>query len=130
MTAYEKVRNALEEEADSVQGYLDGQDGAKNYLVGNVMQATGGSVDPAEAQELIDAVIDEESVEWPVTFTVYRRPVDVTTVRERLAGEVPNWEHDCIPSQVDDPTTYEFGFEVTVAEDGNVKIEEMEDEEE
>lgn len=124
---YEKVRNALEEEADSVQDYNDGQDGAKNYLIGKVMQATGGSVDPSEAQGLIDTVIAKESVEWPVTFAVYRRPVSVTTVREGLAGELPTWDHGQIPDQVDDPTAYEFGFEVTVEEDGGVEVEVIED---
>lgn len=120
---YDTVKEILEEEPESVQDLLDGEDGAENYLVGQVMQATGGQADPQEAVSLIKEVIHKERVEWPVTFTVHRRPVSKTTVGERLATDLPSWLHDEIPRELEDPSPYEFEFEVTVYKDGSLEVE-------
>jgi len=42
------VEAAIEENPGAVADYRDGEDGALNYLVGQVMSATGGSADPGE----------------------------------------------------------------------------------
>ena len=47
------VREAIEENPDAVQDYHDGEDGALNFLVGQVMGATGGSADPGTVNELL-----------------------------------------------------------------------------
>ncbi|MFB6206230.1 MAG: Asp-tRNA(Asn)/Glu-tRNA(Gln) amidotransferase subunit GatB [Haloglomus sp.] len=47
------VRTAIEENPDAVADYHDGEEGALNFLVGQVMQATGGSADPATVNELL-----------------------------------------------------------------------------
>jgi len=47
------VEQALDENPDAVADYHDGEGGALNYLVGQVMQATGGSADPAEVNQLL-----------------------------------------------------------------------------
>ncbi|MFB6146268.1 MAG: Asp-tRNA(Asn)/Glu-tRNA(Gln) amidotransferase subunit GatB [Halobacteriaceae archaeon] len=54
------VAAAVEENPGAVQDYHDGEDGALNFLVGQVMQATGGSADPGEVNErLRDYLADE-----------------------------------------------------------------------
>lgn len=124
---YETVKVVLEQESDSVNDYLDGEEGAKNFLVGKVMQETGGAADPGDANRLIDEVLDAEEPDWPVTFEVWRRPVDRDTLMERLAGEVPQWCHDEIPDSPHDPTAFSFGFEVTVHLGGHVEIDIIEE---
>ena len=47
------VQQAIEENPDAVADYRAGESGALNFLVGQVMQATGGSDDPAEVNELL-----------------------------------------------------------------------------
>jgi aspartyl-tRNA(Asn)/glutamyl-tRNA(Gln) amidotransferase subunit B len=47
------VRQAIEENPDAVADYRAGESGALNFLVGQVMQATGGSADPADVNELL-----------------------------------------------------------------------------
>ncbi len=47
------VQQAIEENPDAVADYRAGESGALNFLVGQVMQATGGSADPAEVNELL-----------------------------------------------------------------------------
>ena len=47
------VEQAIEENPDAVADYHDGEDGALNYLVGQVMQATGGSADPGQVNKLL-----------------------------------------------------------------------------
>ncbi|GAB3688575.1 Asp-tRNA(Asn)/Glu-tRNA(Gln) amidotransferase subunit GatB [Salinarchaeum chitinilyticum] len=47
------VETAIEENPDAVADYHDGDDGALNFLVGQVMQATGGSADPGTVNELL-----------------------------------------------------------------------------
>jgi len=47
------VEAAVEENPDAVDDYHDGDDGAINFLVGQVMGATGGSADPGEVNRLL-----------------------------------------------------------------------------
>jgi aspartyl-tRNA(Asn)/glutamyl-tRNA(Gln) amidotransferase subunit B len=47
------VREAIEENPDAVSDYHDGEDGAINFLVGQVMGKTGGSADPGDVNELL-----------------------------------------------------------------------------
>jgi aspartyl-tRNA(Asn)/glutamyl-tRNA(Gln) amidotransferase subunit B len=45
------VKSALDENPGAVEDYHSGEDGAINFLVGQVMQRTGGSADPSEVNE-------------------------------------------------------------------------------
>ena len=47
------VAAAIDENPDAVSDYHDGEDGALNFLVGQVMQETGGSADPGEVNQLL-----------------------------------------------------------------------------
>ncbi|MFB6110962.1 MAG: Asp-tRNA(Asn)/Glu-tRNA(Gln) amidotransferase subunit GatB [Halobacteriaceae archaeon] len=47
------VEDAIDENPDAVSDYHDGEEGALNYLVGQVMQATGGSADPGTVNQLL-----------------------------------------------------------------------------
>jgi len=47
------VADAIDENPDAVEDYHDGEDGALNFLVGQVMQKTGGSADPGQVNELL-----------------------------------------------------------------------------
>ncbi|QDX39728.1 Asp-tRNA(Asn)/Glu-tRNA(Gln) amidotransferase subunit GatB [Salarchaeum sp. JOR-1] len=47
------VEAAIEENPDAVEDYEDGDEGALNFLVGQVMQKTGGSADPGQVNELL-----------------------------------------------------------------------------
>jgi len=47
------VEAAIEANPDAVADYHDGEDGAINFLVGQVMQRTGGSADPGEVNRLL-----------------------------------------------------------------------------
>jgi len=47
------VEAAIEENPDAVDDYHSGEDGAINFLVGQVMQKTGGSADPGEVNGLL-----------------------------------------------------------------------------
>ena len=47
------VGDALEANPEAVEDYHAGEDGALNYLVGQVMAATGGSADPGTVNELL-----------------------------------------------------------------------------
>ena len=49
------VAEAIEENPEAVEDYRAGEDGALNYLVGQVMQATGGSADPGTVNEKLRA---------------------------------------------------------------------------
>ncbi len=53
------VREAIEDNPGAVEDYHAGEDGALNFLVGQVMGATGGSADPGEVNELLRAELDE-----------------------------------------------------------------------
>ncbi|PSP76238.1 Asp-tRNA(Asn)/Glu-tRNA(Gln) amidotransferase GatCAB subunit B [Halobacteriales archaeon QS_1_68_20] len=45
------VEAAIDENPDAVSDYHDGEDGAINFLVGQVMQKTGGSADPGDVNQ-------------------------------------------------------------------------------
>ncbi|MUV86634.1 Asp-tRNA(Asn)/Glu-tRNA(Gln) amidotransferase subunit GatB [Natronomonas sp. CBA1123] len=47
------VESAIEANPDAVEDYHAGEDGALNFLVGQVMQETGGSADPGTVNELL-----------------------------------------------------------------------------
>ena len=47
------VADAIEENPDAVEDFHAGEGGALNFLVGQVMQKTGGSADPGQANELL-----------------------------------------------------------------------------
>jgi aspartyl-tRNA(Asn)/glutamyl-tRNA(Gln) amidotransferase subunit B len=47
------VVEAIEDNPEAVEDYHAGEEGALNFLVGQVMQATGGSADPATVNELL-----------------------------------------------------------------------------
>ena len=49
----EAVTDAVADNPDAVEDYYDGEDGALNFLVGQVMQATGGSADPGTVNKLL-----------------------------------------------------------------------------
>ena len=53
------VREAIEENPGAVADYHDGEDGALNYLVGQVMGATGGAADPGTVNERLRAALAE-----------------------------------------------------------------------
>jgi aspartyl-tRNA(Asn)/glutamyl-tRNA(Gln) amidotransferase subunit B len=47
------VEDAITANPDAVADYHDGEDGALNFLVGQVMQQTGGSADPGDVNQLL-----------------------------------------------------------------------------
>ena len=47
------VEEAIEENPDAVEDYHAGEGGAINFLVGQVMQKTGGSADPGQVNEML-----------------------------------------------------------------------------
>ncbi|MFB6271029.1 MAG: Asp-tRNA(Asn)/Glu-tRNA(Gln) amidotransferase subunit GatB, partial [Halobacterium sp.] len=49
----EAVEEAIEENPDAVEDYHEGEEGALNFLVGQVMQKTGGRADPGQVNELL-----------------------------------------------------------------------------
>jgi len=52
------VSDAIEENPDAVADYREGQDGAINFLVGQVMQKTGGSADPGDVNAALRAELE------------------------------------------------------------------------
>ncbi|ACV12895.1 glutamyl-tRNA(Gln) amidotransferase, B subunit [Halorhabdus utahensis DSM 12940] len=53
------VEEAIEENPDAVSDYHDGGGGAINFLVGQVMQKTGGSADPGDVNQLLRAELED-----------------------------------------------------------------------
>jgi aspartyl-tRNA(Asn)/glutamyl-tRNA(Gln) amidotransferase subunit B len=53
------VAEAIEENPDAVEDYHAGEGGALNFLVGQVMQKTGGSADPGSVNQLLRERLDE-----------------------------------------------------------------------
>jgi aspartyl-tRNA(Asn)/glutamyl-tRNA(Gln) amidotransferase subunit B len=47
------VSEAIAENPDAVEDYRGGEEGALNFLVGQVMQKTGGSADPGQVNQLL-----------------------------------------------------------------------------
>ncbi|PSQ57715.1 Asp-tRNA(Asn)/Glu-tRNA(Gln) amidotransferase GatCAB subunit B [Halobacteriales archaeon SW_8_68_21] len=52
------VAAAIDENPDAVSDYHNGDEGAINFLVGQVMQATGGSADPGQVNGLLREELD------------------------------------------------------------------------
>ena len=52
------VEEAIDENPDAVEDYESGDDGAINFLVGQVMQKTGGSADPGDVNQLLRTELD------------------------------------------------------------------------
>jgi aspartyl-tRNA(Asn)/glutamyl-tRNA(Gln) amidotransferase subunit B len=53
------VAEAIEENPEAVEDYHAGEGGAINFLVGQVMQTTGGSADPGDVNTLLRERLDE-----------------------------------------------------------------------
>jgi len=53
------VEAAIDENPEAVADFQDGEDGALNFLVGQVMQATGGSADPGDVNQRLRAELEE-----------------------------------------------------------------------
>ncbi|WP_276300258.1 Asp-tRNA(Asn)/Glu-tRNA(Gln) amidotransferase subunit GatB [Halorussus lipolyticus] len=53
------VTEAIEENPDAVEDYHTGEGGALNFLVGQVMQKTGGSADPGSVNQMLRERLDE-----------------------------------------------------------------------
>jgi aspartyl-tRNA(Asn)/glutamyl-tRNA(Gln) amidotransferase subunit B len=53
------VVEAIDENPDAVEDYHDGEGGAINFLVGQVMQKTGGSADPGDVNERLRAELEQ-----------------------------------------------------------------------
>jgi len=53
------VDEAIDENPDAVEDYYAGEDGAINYLVGQVMQKTGGSADPGDVNRMLREALDD-----------------------------------------------------------------------
>ncbi|WP_224332582.1 Asp-tRNA(Asn)/Glu-tRNA(Gln) amidotransferase subunit GatB [Haloprofundus halobius] len=53
------VEEAIEENPDAVEDYHSGEGGALNFLVGQVMQKTGGSADPGSVNGMLRERLDE-----------------------------------------------------------------------
>ena len=53
------VAEAIEENPDAVEDYHAGEGGAINFLVGQVMQKTGGSADPGDVNQKLRKRLDE-----------------------------------------------------------------------
>jgi len=52
------VADAIDANPDAVEDYYAGEDGALNFLVGQVMAQTGGSADPGQVNELLREQLD------------------------------------------------------------------------
>jgi len=52
------VEEAIEENPDAVSDYHEGDEGAINFLVGQVMQKTGGSADPGQVNGMLREKLD------------------------------------------------------------------------
>ncbi|MFB6147272.1 MAG: hypothetical protein ABEJ66_00150, partial [Candidatus Nanohaloarchaea archaeon] len=50
----EVVGSVIEENQDAVEDYRSGEEGAMNYLVGQVMQQSGGKADPKTVREKLE----------------------------------------------------------------------------
>lgn len=53
------VSRVVEQNPDDFADVVDDEDGAKNYLVGLVLQETDGQYDPSEIVEVIDQFVEE-----------------------------------------------------------------------
>ncbi|MFB6215719.1 MAG: hypothetical protein ABEJ72_01940, partial [Candidatus Aenigmatarchaeota archaeon] len=46
-------------EEEAAKDYRDGKEEAMNYLVGKVMESTGGRADPKEVREIINDILGD-----------------------------------------------------------------------
>jgi aspartyl-tRNA(Asn)/glutamyl-tRNA(Gln) amidotransferase subunit B len=53
------VETAIDENPEAVADFQDGEDGALNFLIGQVMQSTGGSADPGDVNRRLRAELEE-----------------------------------------------------------------------
>ncbi|TVT78926.1 Asp-tRNA(Asn)/Glu-tRNA(Gln) amidotransferase GatCAB subunit B, partial [Haloferax volcanii] len=53
------VQEAIDENPDAVEDYHNGEGGALNFLVGQVMQKSKGSADPGTVNQLLRERLDE-----------------------------------------------------------------------
>jgi aspartyl-tRNA(Asn)/glutamyl-tRNA(Gln) amidotransferase subunit B len=53
------VTEAIDENPEAVEDYYAGEDGALNFLVGQVMGKTGGSADPGTVNQLLRDRLDD-----------------------------------------------------------------------
>lgn len=53
------VESVIEQHPDAVKDYRNGQDDAINFLVGQVMQGTGGSADPGQVNQLLREALEQ-----------------------------------------------------------------------
>jgi len=53
------VTEAIQENPEAVEDYHNGEDGALNFLVGQVMQKSQGSADPGSVNELLRSQLAE-----------------------------------------------------------------------
>lgn len=120
------VVQVLEDNTSYAESFIEeDNESALNYLVGQVLAATGGDIGPVEAEEAIKEILGESGVKYPVTFTKERRPLDRATVSEGIAGEIPRWLHDRLPGadEIEDPTKFNYFVEVSVYEDGSLDVD-------
>lgn len=54
------VQRAIDEHPEAVEDYKDGDDGAVNFLVGQVLQARGGSADPGEVNRVLKEKLETD----------------------------------------------------------------------
>jgi aspartyl-tRNA(Asn)/glutamyl-tRNA(Gln) amidotransferase subunit B len=53
------VDEAIDENPEAVEDYYEGETGAINFLVGQVMQKTGGSADPGDVNRMLRDALDD-----------------------------------------------------------------------
>jgi hypothetical protein len=118
----------LEENTEAVIDYRKhGEDGAVNYLIGQVLQKTGGSVSPAEAHESVTNALDGvDAPEWPIEVAVYHKHDEVALL-EKLANTVRDQtvlpvEETGIPDRVTVPSV---AITYRIHESGDVDVVEV-----
>lgn len=55
------VRETIEENPEAVEDYIEGEKEAINYLVGKVMEKTGGSIDPGEVNKSLRKELENKT---------------------------------------------------------------------
>lgn len=126
------IHRVIEENGEHVEDYLSAEDGAMNYLIGQVLQASNGRLDPKEAKSLLEDEIHdqwEEPIDWPVELEIYRQISDQTGVLERVGNhlrdrdapfpENPDYPHRVYPPKV--------RCKFLVHEDGECEVVELEE---
>ena len=120
----QQVVEVTESEGEAVENYLNGEQGAMNYLVGCVLQETGGSINPSQAERLLEQVIEEEysePPEFPLEVQRHLRFEDESTFNalwRQLKDEDIEWEN-YIPDRAE---TLEKEISYTLTEDGAVEL--------